>query len=37
MEVGRPTLRTPELVDKFCNPVASGRLIMSVRNDEDMD
>jgi terminase small subunit-like protein len=36
MEVGRPTLRTPELVDEFCNRIASGRSIMSVCNDNDM-
>ena len=36
MKVGRPTLRTPELVDKFCNRVASGRSILSVARDPDM-
>ena len=36
MKVGRPTLRTPELVDEFCSRVASGRSIMSVCNDNDM-
>lgn len=36
MKVGRPTLRTPELVAEFCNRIASGRSIMSVCNDNDM-
>ena len=36
MKVGRPTLRTPELVDELCNRIASGRSIMSVCNDNDM-
>ena len=29
-------MRTPELVDEFCNRIASGRSIMSVCNDNDM-
>jgi hypothetical protein len=36
MKVGRPTLRTPELVAEFCNRIASGRSIMSICNDNDM-
>lgn len=36
MKVGRPTLRTLELVAEFCNRVASGRSILSVASDPDM-
>jgi hypothetical protein len=36
MKVGRPTLRTPELVDEFCNRIASARSIQSVASDPDM-
>lgn len=36
MKVGRPTLRTPELVDELCNRVASGRSVDSICNDADM-
>jgi hypothetical protein len=30
------TLRTPELVDEFCNRIATGRSILSVASDPDM-
>jgi hypothetical protein len=36
MEVGRPTLRTPELVDALCHRIASGRSVLSVASDPDM-
>ena len=33
---GRPSIRTPELVDDFCQRVASGRSVSSVCADMDM-
>ena len=34
--IGRPTIKTPELLEEFCNRVASGRSILSVTSDPDM-
>jgi hypothetical protein len=33
---GRPTIKTPELIDELCRRIASGRSIISLSHDEDM-
>ena len=35
-KIGRPTIKTPELVEELCIRVASGRSITSVADDDDM-
>lgn len=35
-KIGRPTIRTPELVDEICQRIAEGRSVASVARDEDM-
>jgi hypothetical protein len=35
-KIGRPSKRTPELIDEICIRIASGRSLLSVSKDEDM-
>lgn len=35
-KIGRPSIRTPELVEEFCARIASGRSVRSVCSDVDM-
>ncbi len=35
-KIGRPTIKTPELIEELCIRVASGRSITSVADDDDM-
>lgn len=35
-KMGRPSLRTPELIDEICLRIAAGRSLISISKDEDM-
>lgn len=35
-KIGRPSKRTPELIDEICIRIASGRSLLSVSKDDDM-
>ena len=35
-KIGRPTIKTPELIEELCIRVASGRSVTSVTDDDDM-
>lgn len=36
MTIGRPSIKTPELVDEICQRIAEGRSVASVARDDDM-
>lgn len=35
-KIGRPSLKTPELIEEFCRRIASGRSVANVCKDDDM-
>lgn len=35
-KIGRPSIKTPELIDEICARIAEGRSLLSISKDEDM-